>query len=96
MTTNSVKRTLNQEELPGWRKSQMEMVEKYITQELYIEQIPPWLIDRNYPNTQFVPPIFYLGFEITLPDEDDITNILGSWDIINVHAGEKLVEICYG
>ena len=75
----------------------MEVLKKYIPQELYIEQLPPWLVDRNYPNTQFVPPIVYLGFDIELPDEDrdnKITDILGSWGFINVHAGDELVKIC--
>ncbi|KAG5732036.1 hypothetical protein E4T56_gene18784 [Termitomyces sp. T112] len=104
------RRILDEEELPvyfrrpqreiqpiysGWRKRQMEMVDQYIPEELYLDQLPPWLINRNYPNTRFVPPILYFGFEITLPDEDDmITDILGSWDAINVHAGDKLVKIC--
>ncbi|KAG6871311.1 hypothetical protein C0995_006150, partial [Termitomyces sp. Mi166 len=82
---------------PGWRKRQMGMVEKYIPEEIYLDQLPPWLTNRNYPNTQFVPPILYFGFEIVSPEEEDIIMDAsqGSWDAINVHAGDKLVEICY-
>jgi len=63
-------------------------LETYVPMAVSLDALPSHLSNRNHPNTRYVPPVIFFGFEVSGMDQ--------FWEVIFPNIGGVVRQIVYG